>query len=362
MPVLLYDAREVKIKRKGIEKVILFGRLDIKAELRRALYQRDPIPGHVDKIAVAIRNGEDIDMPPLILHARGDRYTVNGKTISIDNHVFLVDGLQRWSAADIVNEEILAGEFEGEEPCLFAIVHMNSVTEEEARKFKIVNTTSKRINPNKMLLNMAIIDKRPGVKLLHDLSTSEGSFPLFERIQWDDQKKTKSLVTARIFSFTAMALHGFVPASNYEAMANGLDRTLTHIGPNKFTTNIKIFYDKIIEGIWGIRDIAIVKHAHHIKSGFLWCLAEVFSMNKDIFFNKEGILSVSVKDMQKLRTLPMKDKSFAAFCAAQDGPNRTTLINAIADHMNHYRRGPMLKKKAYAKSIEGEPDDPSNET
>ena len=101
-------------------------------------YQREMLCGDNQKELMAALKAHAA-VPDVELGMRGDRVDWKGKTFTLLDSVYVIDGLQRISAA----REIVKND-PGAKPHLGARVHVNTTEGEERKLFNILNTKRNR--------------------------------------------------------------------------------------------------------------------------------------------------------------------------------------------------------------------------
>ncbi|MEK7584180.1 MAG: hypothetical protein AAB490_02970, partial [Patescibacteria group bacterium] len=191
--------------------------------LQTGTYQRDvgSLRG-LQSIVDAIKKGEAL--PDIELGMRGDWYSKKGSTFRLEDPVFIVDGLQRVSAAlrflSMSPEQAALAR-------IGAVVRINATEAWEIDRFHTLNTQRNKVSPNIILRNMQ--DKSPAIRLLIKLTTQDPAFPLHERVAWRQNMAKKELITALDFMRVIGRLHShLVPGteSALEPAVRAIDQVL----------------------------------------------------------------------------------------------------------------------------------------
>ena len=299
-------------------------------------YQRDDM-GRSD-IYVALRDGGTV--PDIELGMRGKKCSNKGDTYWLSDEVYVIDGLQRISAAKRVME------LHPEVPLrIGATIHFNTTEAWEKERFEILNMRRTKVAPNVLLSNRR--DRSRALLTLYGLSHTDKDFPLYGRISWKQNRVRNELLSARTIVRVAAYLHAhLVPRGNgtIDSMVKSIDETSNKIGLMLFRNNIKTFFE-VVEDSFGLRAIAFRKAAPQIRETFLAVLAGMFSDHLDFWEEPEcRTLFVDPPMRRKLHGFPILDPSIIALTGA-GGDAKNLLYRHLVEHINSGKRTNRLRRR-----------------
>lgn len=315
--------------------IILRGRIDPDSldSLQTDDYQREIMPiSTIREIIEGFKNGS---VPDIDLGMRGDRVREKDEIFSLLDPVYIVDGLQRVSAAKQFK-------LEGGTPRLGAMVHFNTNHELEVGRFKILNADRNKLSPNVLLRNLRT--SHEVICALHSLSCDDDGFVMKGRICWNQRSQRLHLITAVTLMKTTGFLHSHIGSGRHSDifdLARSLQVIYDKVGRNVFRGNVRAMF-QIIDECWGVKAIAFKEGASYLRSTFLSCLAIVLS-NHEIFW-RENRLFIEADLMRKLKIFPVSDPTVRQLSSA-GGQARRMLYQMIVDHMNHGKRSHRLKER-----------------
>ena len=305
-------------------------------------YQREVLGGKSQvKLANAIKTST---VPDIELGARCKKFKQIGTSIIIEGPVYVIDGLQRISAA----KQMIAGN-EGGVPYIGAQIHMDTDPDWERERFRALNADRSKLSPNVLLRNSK--HDFEGVALLYGMTTEMKDLTVYERVQWTQRPETKNLITAnqlvrvacRIHAHMMPGLKGTVDLSTLEAF----ERLSELIGADTVMSNVNTFYD-LINDLWGMRNLDRRDMATQMKGGFQFTLAAVLSDHVD--FWKDDTLYFSSSLRTKLGTFKLS-LHVSQLCQASTGTD--LLYGMIVHHVNSGKRTQhlTLRPNEYTKSV-----------
>ncbi len=312
------------------DQIVLRGVIDPASlgALLRPDYQREMLPKPtIEGLMDAFRSTSG-RVPDVELAVRGERYgcTDSRGTYTITGDVYIIDGLQRISAARQFASE-------GGQPLVGAMLHFGTTEQWERERFRILNMRRSRLSPNVLLRNQTA--ECPSLHRLYDLCSDE-SFVLHQRVSWSQHMRREELLTALTFLKTVMRLHSQFGAGRYESVAGiwqALPPMMANVGHSTMIENVKTFFD-LLDGAWGIRGILYKDRATHLKGAFLSALADVIAEYPTFWSGK--VLSIS-RDMQKkIGQFGLSDPSVRAMACSTASIG--LLSRLIVDHINAGRR------------------------
>lgn len=212
-------------------------------------YQRETLrEATIEGLMKAFRDGAG-RVPDVELAVRGDRYGCadSDGTYTIAGDVYIIDGLQRISAARQFVDD-------GGKPLVGAMLHFGTTEEWERERFAILNMRRTRLSPNVLLRNRAA--QCPSLSLLYKLCSDE-AFVLCQRVSWSQYMRREELMTALSFLKTVMRLHSQFGAGRYgvvSGMWQALPPMMSTVGHSTIIENVKAFF-QLLDSAWGIRGI-----------------------------------------------------------------------------------------------------------
>ncbi len=291
-------------------------------------YQREIMPlASIRKLVEAYEIGA---VPDIELGMRGQDFTTREDAFFLKDPVFIIDGLQRVTAA---KQKLSEG---GKTPHLGAVVHFGTTPEWERERFRILNQDRIKLSPNILLRNLHY--DFPVVTRLLELSTKDRHFVLYDRISWNQRMRRQELITALTFCSTIGAIHVQfgVPRriSRVDEVSRGLQTAWETIGERAFVHNVNTFWN-LIDEAFGIRRIAYKEGATHMRGTFLHALARVLGSHTNFWDGKK--LGVDTATMRKIAQFPLSDPSVASM-ASSGGRAGQLLIQLLVEHINRGKR------------------------
>lgn len=311
-------------------QIVLRGVIDPEtfSALERPAYQRETLAKPtIAGLMEAYRDGAS-RVPDVELAVRGERYgctDVKG-TYSITGSVFIIDGLQRISAArQFVSE--------GGRPLVGAMVHFGTTEQWERERFRILNMRRTRLSPNVLLRNNAA--ERPSLRRLRQLC-SDDSFALCQRVSWSQHMRREELLTALTYLKTVTRLHSRFGAGRYVDVAGicqAIPPMMANVGHATMIENVKTFFE-LLDAAWGVRGILYKDRATHLKGAFLAALADVISEYPAFWSGKSLRID---RDMQKkIGQFPLGEPSVRTMACSTASIG--LLSRLIVDHINAGKR------------------------
>ncbi len=311
-------------------RIVLRGVID-PASLRGLLkpeYQRETLrKTKIEELMEAFRSGSG-RVPDVELAVRGEGYgcTDSDGTYAITGDVYIIDGLQRISAA----RQFV---FDGGKPLVGAMLHFATTEAWERERFEILNMRRTRLSPNVLLHNRTA--QCPSLRRLYELCFDE-SFVLYQRVSWSQYMRREELLTALSFLKTVMRLHSKFGAGRYISVSGiwqALPPMMSSVGHATMIDNVKMFF-QLLDTTWGVRGILYKDRATHLKIGLLSALADVVSGYPQFWFGKSLRID---RDMQKkIGQFALSDPNIRAM--ASSGSSIALLSRLIVDHINSGKR------------------------
>ncbi len=314
-------------------EIILRGVIDADSlkYLQIADYQRDVSPqSKISNLMNAIRKG---GVPDIQLGCRGGSFFERDDAFYIQDDVFIIDGLQRRTAAMKLIEKGLV-------PHIGVTIYFNTTEKMERERFRILNVTSIKLSPNVLLRNAR--HDSPIIASFYQLCLSS-QFALQRRVCWSQSMKRGELLTAMILLKTSGELHRrFGPnlaCRRQDLLILALDRLAARVGRTTVITNVREYFDAITEA-FKINEVVYREIAPALRHGFLLSLANVFSRHEDFWQDAQFVVSKDLR--RKLSTFPITDPQVAAMCAAS-GSTVGILTGLIVNHFNSGKRTKRLR-------------------
>lgn len=309
------------------------------ADLSVAEYQRETLSNaKVLRLVEVLRTGR---VPDIELGMRGERLDSRGSNFTLHDQVFIVDGLQRTTAAlRLMELDPTAA------PHLGATIHFNTTEEWERKRFDDLNLGQTRLSPNVTLRNLR--HGNPAAEALYNLTTNPRSvFVLRGKVSWEQNMKRSELITASVYFKSIGVLHSHIGPgrrNNVVDLSKGLEQIMKTAGRNIFLGNVRLFY-QLIDELWGVQTVAYKASAIQLKQTFLLALARLFSEHLD--FWDGNTLKIDAPLKRKLATFPINDPAVMNL-ASSGGSSANVLVQLMTDHINHGKRTRRLRRRRWA--------------
>lgn len=292
-------------------------------------YQREILPlsslsGLVEAFAT------NTQVPDVTLGLRGGGYAEHKGEFILKNETFVIDGLQRISAAQ---HAIRTGRNPG--PHLGAVVHFNTTRASECELFRILNTCQAKLAPSVLLRNFR--EHNAAIEMVI-LLCHDKSFALADRVCWNQRMKRSELITAMTFLQSIAVLHSsFGPgrACRVDEVARGIEKTMRIVGRTTIRENVKIFYE-VIDAAFGIRSLQFKAGATHLRGGFLSALALTIAHHRN-FWDENRKLVITPDMRRKLASFPINTEAVRGL-AASNAKGQTLLYGFLVNHLNSGKR------------------------
>lgn len=332
-------APTVRILNAALEErgdfIILRGVIDPNSlnNLQTPDYQRGILSRrNINELAKAIKTSK---VPDVELAVRGGDFTERDGTFQIKSPTYIMDGLQRISAA----RQVL---LDSGEPFLGATAYFNTSIPWERERFKILNAERVHVSPNVLLRNSRSTNK--AIRLVYDLTTKEQNFVMFERVSWNQNQKRTEVMTALVFLKTMRILHTHVgggKGSNFEQVAQSMEHVMNAITPHGLGGNITTFFN-MLDQCWSIRNVIFTERQSHLKGSFLFALADVLSRHLNFWTNQRLVVERSL--VKKIAMFPIHDPEVKNLASAS-GQSRNILTAMLIDHINSGKRTQRLRAR-----------------
>ncbi len=310
-------------------QIVLRGVIDPASlsSLLKPAYQRETLrEATIERLTAAFQDGARV--PDVELAVRGETYgcTDAHGTYTITGDIFIIDGLQRISAA-------MRFAADGGKPLVGAMIHFATTEAWERDRFDILNMLRTKLSPNILLRNRTA--QCPSLRRLHDLCFDE-TFALYQRVSWAQYMRREELLTALSFLKTAMRIHSkFGPSrlNSVSGLWQALPPLMAAVGDATMIENVKAFF-QLLENAWGVRDILYKDRATHLKYSFLLALADVISQHPAFWYGNR--LRVERDLEKKIGQFPLNEPNVRAM--ATSSTSTPLLSRLIVDHINSGRR------------------------
>lgn len=314
-------------------EIILRGVIDPSsiAHLNVAEYQREVLPERrISSLMQALQQG---GVPDIQLGCRGGNYTERDGAFYVQDPVYIIDGLQRSTAAKKLIEK-------GIIPRLGAVISFNTTEELERKRFRALNVTRVKLSPNVLLRNMR--HESPSVQSIHQLC-SMSQFVLYRRVCWQQRMKREELLTAMMLLYSAATLHSRFGLGLTERsllrIVKSLDALYTKIGRAALISNVREFWN-VIDKSFNIHDVVYKDASIVLRTGFMTAVAKVFATHEDFWHDTE--FSVPSELQKKLSTFPVHEPSVQVLTTAT-GTGISHLASLIVEHLNSGKRTKRLR-------------------
>ena len=296
--------------------------------LQSGEYQREILP--LATITALVKAFQEGSVPDVELGMRGERNTERGGVFYLADPVFIVDGLQRVTAAI---KHLQEG---GKQPHLGAAIYFSTTEDIERERFRVLNAERMKLSPNILLRNMR--HGYPAVAAVHQLTTTDKAFVARDRICWQQQMRREHILSA----LTLMHLHGHIASATRTHLAEvveSVSKAYQKVGHGTFIANAKTFFD-FLEASWGVKSIAFKENVTHIRTTFLACVAQLLSRHEDFWRGEKLMIEADLQ--RKLKLFPLADPTVKGL-AAGSGKARSVLYQLLLEHINAGKRTRRLK-------------------
>lgn len=325
--------------------MVLRGALDMECldALQVDDYQREvSSTTSLAKIMKGFEEGSAV--PDIELGMRGFKKTVRDGVYTLHDPVYIIDGLQRVSAAKLFKQK-------GGTPHLGACVHFGTTKKWEQEQFRTLNADRTRVNANVLLRNDR--ERSEAVAMLHKLTTETSGFVLNHRVQWDQKMARGQLFSAMTVAKVACVLHshktGVIGANLVASDAHKtLDGVKDCFGINVMRSNVKTFFE-ILDECFGFKLVKYADKNAAVKPAFMLTVARIFS-NHEVFW-KGDRLSVETSLQKKLAQFGTHDPAVVQM--ASGGSKIDPVLNSmIVEHLNSGKRTRRLVPRVAQASLE----------
>ena len=293
--------------------VILRGQIDPASLefLHVADYQRERLAGrYIRALSEAIASKAGV--PDIQLGMRGGSFVENRGTFLLNDEVYIIDGLQRCTAAlELVKK--------GQAPRLGATVYFNTDEQQERIRFRNLNVSRVRLSANVLVHNER--HDNALVEMAFQLC-QDSTFVLYNRVCWQQAMKRSHLITAVTLIKAGVALHNhFIPEfrgdfGHTSIQVVRLNKVMTKLGRAAVRNNMKVFW-QAMDDMFGVRNITYTEHASYMRSSFLVTLALVFTRHQNFWEDSRLVVPPELK--RKISTFPINSPTVQAVLVWPDG-------------------------------------------
>jgi hypothetical protein len=337
------------VEDEGVERITVHGVIDPASyeAINFDDYQREVLNDpKINKIIAAMRKGKVIQS--IDLGMRGQRIREiteedGTKSIFLYDPVYCVDGQQRLTAAMRLCKT---------DPFrtvrLTALVIFDTTPEWELERFTQVNVGQTGLS-GVVLFRNTIKNDNIAVQALWDLCFDDPSFPLYQRISWDQYMSAGNLINALGVGKIAGTLHrhaGPGRGSDAQELARGL-AIIAHpdnIGVKAFSQNVKTYFE-LIDWLSPIDHIKKTNSAKTFRQSFMFALAMVLSDHEVFWDETSTVLSIDADTKKKLKSFDLHDSSLEPLLGSSSSKAVAQLYMEIVSHINRGRRTRRLKPR-----------------
>lgn len=302
--------------------VILRGSLDQSTlfQLRTDWYQRGASfnPVKIKKMVSDIEDGQLPRFPDITLGMRGHKWSSEGDNFALHDPVYIIDGLQRWTAVGVVQEK--NPDFNVRMGCK---LYFNTDVNFEREMFRALNTSHSAMAPSVILRNEKEVSTLAGT--LYGLTINDPKFALYNRVCWDQtpirgRGELSHIIRGSSLLYLLMTLHQHklraVGGRNILNTLHELEGKIDTVGSFQARQNLVYFFE-VVDQVWGVRGVTSRKT--HLNQNWLNTLAMVFS-NHSLFWREDDkVLFVPRDYMKDLEKINPEDPELARLVSGTTG-------------------------------------------
>ena len=345
----------VKLVNAGLHEVngeiVAHGWLSIDAMggLKIDDYQREVLARTGGKTNLQKAVEEDAILPDVVLGMRGESFSTHGTAMTLNDHVYIIDGLQRIFTLRSYAE---AHPEKADNLRIGAEVRFGTTRDAEKELFHALNVKRTPMSPNVTLRNER--EKNKAILTLYGLSVSDEASPLHGRVQWTQRRNRGELITALILARTVSMMHRHVGGglkTGLRDIAADLDKKADTIGLRQFRENILAFFD-LIDECWGLRKVEFRQTATQVRGNFMLSLSRILSDHTNFWDKNKFVVDTATR--KKLASFPLFDPEMGRLAAA-GSTAMPILYNYMREHLNKGKRVNRLvdRKEPASKDMKG---------
>ena len=288
----------------------------------------------------AFKKGETI--PDIELGMRGQKCKdgKGGHCLILQDPVFIVDGLQRVTAAMHVLDSI-----HNVDVRLGAAVHFGTNENWERERFSILNTLRRKVSPNVLLRNRR--KTSPAIQMLYSL-TGDKTFVMHDRVCWSQKMRRGELITALMLAKVLgnLCSHKSPTRRNQiDELVPALDCAVEAFGIQNMRDMVRAFFD-LVDECWGVRLVVYKDGTSHLKHNFLHVLSRLLADHHDFWGgSNERKLVVEASLRRKIAQFPIMTDPTIRHLASSSGKSRDLLYVMLRDHINSGKRTRRLRPR-----------------
>ena len=316
-------------------------------------YQREVLGGKSqEKLVSAI---QDSTVPDVELGCRSENFEYSGSSIIVNGPVYVIDGLQRISAA----KQMIATSEMGV-PYIGALIHLGTNEEWERARFRALNADRSKLSPNVLLKNSRY--DYVSILMLYMMTTEDPAFIMNNRVQWSQKARISDLITANTLFNVARRINtplgsGLRTTSGGLIAFEAFDRAIGEHGEATIQANIRTFFE-LIDECWGVTGLDGRDRAIQLRGTFLNTFASVLADHTD--FWRDGIFFMPVA----LRATAKRFNNGSHLGKNCAGGNVNELLyGMLVRHINSGKRTKhiTLRPNEYAKGVKRVVDEEMNQ-
>jgi hypothetical protein len=338
MGLIIKPGNLVDHEHLGVVRVVLRGDLDLASSMNHLQgdwYQRKDgfSTSKLRKMINQLMAGAEF--PDIILGMRGHKYDVlKGDAVLLHDPVYIIDGLQRWSAAMQALRENPKTHIR-----LGAKMYFDTDVEFERTMFRELNTTQTAMSANVILRNEKDANRLAGS--FYNLANSNSNFAAYRRVCWDQtpsRGEGGDLITGMMLLNLTIEVHrhliGTIGTNYVLDRLRLTEQKIDTVGLMQNRANLIAFFD-FIDNIWGVRTPGLIRtKAPWLQGGWLLTIAKVLSDHEEFWHEKELFISLPMaREFKKIDPLDPENRRLSG--GNQNG--RILLYQMMINQLNKGR-------------------------
>jgi len=297
-------------------------------------YQREVLPTtKLENVAVGVR---ECSVPYIVCGMRGSRFRQNGTNLTLNDPVWVIDGLQRWSACKLLIAQ-------GEKPHLGVTIRLDSTETQELKQFIALNTRATKLSPNIILRNLR--SERPILGAIYRMSEEDAAFPLRGRICWQQRQNSDHLLSAFSLAKVVGTLQAHLGSGRSSAvigLADSIQATGADCPKGVYIQNAMTFFS-LIEECWHVSKVVYSERSTATKQQFLVSLATILDRHVNFWDGARLIIPANLR--RKIAGFPVTDPNVQNLASA-GGAAKFMLENLLVTHINSGKRQHRLVQRS----------------